>query len=427
MKDKMMIERQNSGVLGPKRLGDFLLPLQVTLLVFSGLLVMQMSRPTTLEASEERNLLASRPRRLRQTPTVIASHIDYKRKRAVIDALQKLYEGSTLDKAYVQELLKDGKQLLSQSDTIYHISLPTIGLEEDAEASKKGITVVGDIHGDFFNMIHLFKINGFPSLGRPYIFNGDFTDRGDQSLQCLLGLLLIKRYCNECIHLHTGNHETWMFYTETLKTQVTEVYDWKTYQLVREVLLQLPLGAIVDGRIFVVHGGIPMNGFNLNDLRHYQRGLDVDDQSKEGYLFRRSVWSDPESDDDDDEKDDDDDDFFTKEQVSTRAAERIARYDFEIDEENDDDRGWYTSATTKGFLEKNGLEYVVRAHQSVSAGFRYHHDGKVLTIHSFPKKATDSGAYLNIYSNDRSMNVEQFAGVKHTSINHQSKLDWRAL
>lgn len=235
---------------------------------------------------------------------------------------------------------------------------------------------------------------------------------------------MIKRYCNECIYLHTGNHETWIFYEETIQQQTKELYDEETYRLVREVLLQLPLGAVVDDRIFVVHGGIPMNDFDLNELRHYKRGRDIDDRTKEGYLFRRSVWSDPDYDDD---EEDDDDDEFTDEEAAQQAAERIAKFNFDIDEENDDDRGWFTAKTTKAFLEKNNLEFVVRAHQSVKPGYHYQHDGKVITIHSFPKKAKHSGAYLNIYSNDRSMNVEQFAGVKYSSIDHQSKIDWRAL
>lgn len=271
-------------------------------------------------------------------------------------------------------------------------------------------------------MIHIFKVNGFPSRERPYIFNGDVTDRGDMGLECLLGLLLIKRYCNECMHIHLGNHETAFYYTETLKEQVLKLYDFETYKMVRDVIVRLPLAAVVDDRIYVVHGGIPSSDFMLDDLRHYKRGHDIDYKVREGYLFGRSVWSDPDNDEDDAE----DDDHVDNKTDEERAARR-SQFDFEIEDENDDARGWYSPDTTKTFLERNNLEYLVRAHQNVAGGFRYHHDNRVITIHSNPRNATQIGAYLNVYSNDGSMNIQQFSGVKFSSIDHQSKVDWRSL
>lgn len=52
-----------------------------------------------------------------------------------------------------------------------------------------------------------FFQNGLPSCEKPYIFNGDFVDRGKNSLEILLilfGFLLV--YPND-VHLNRGNHE----------------------------------------------------------------------------------------------------------------------------------------------------------------------------------------------------------------------------
>lgn len=216
------------------------------------------------------------------------------------------------------------------------------------------------------------------------------------------------------MYLHAGNHETRHFYRRKLKDQVLDFYDEETYELVRDVILQLPLGAVVDDRIFVIHGGIPFKGFDLNDLRHYKRGGDIDTESKDKALFYRSVWADP--------TDGDDDWEFHEED-----------YDEDDDEEEDENkRGHFTSNATEIFLKKNNLEYVVRAHEKSKPGFQFHHDGKVITIHSSPKvKKQRSGSYLNIYSNDGSMHIEQFVGGRLspevTSLHHRSQMDWRAL
>ena len=120
------------------RIRLYTLPLQISSLLIATFFVVQILQPLGSFGQLDDTL---HPPGLRHTPLAIISHVDYQKKKEVIADLRKMYEGTKLDTHYVQDTLKQGKVLLSQIDTIYNITMPKIEMEEDPEASKKGITV----------------------------------------------------------------------------------------------------------------------------------------------------------------------------------------------------------------------------------------------------------------------------------------------
>jgi serine/threonine-protein phosphatase 5 len=67
-------------------------------------------------------------------------------------------------------------------------------------------TVCGDIHGQFYDLVNIFKLNGYPSKATKYLFNGDFVDRGSFSVEVMLTLIAWKCVNRDFLHMTRGNH-----------------------------------------------------------------------------------------------------------------------------------------------------------------------------------------------------------------------------
>lgn len=247
-------------------------------------------------------------------------------------------------------LLRVGSELLSKEKNVLKINSP--------------ISVCGDIHGQFYDLIELFSVGGRPPE-QNFLFLGDYVDRGFYSSETFLLLLALKVRYPTKMYLIRGNHET---------RQITKDYgfcdevkrkfnDDTVYECFIEAFNALPLAAVIDEKIFCVHGGLSKDLVSLKQIDEIERFVEPPDDG----LFSDLLWSDP-------------DDSITGYQESVRGAGYI-----------------FGADATEKFLKDNNLEFMCRAHQVAQEGYMSWFGGKCFTVWSAPNYCYRGGNLASVY------------------------------
>lgn len=261
------------------------------------------------------------------------------------DFIKRLLDAGYTGKVTKSVCLKNAEIIaICQRARECFLSQPAL-LELDAP-----VKIVGDVHGQYTDLIRLFEMCGFPPSSN-YLFLGDYVDRGKQSLETILLLLCYKLKYPENFFLLRGNHEcanvtrVYGFYDECKRRCNVKI--WKTFV---DCFNTLPIAAVVAGKIFCVHGGLSPALSQMDDIRNIARPTDVPEYG----LLNDLLWSDP-----------------AEMEQDWEANERGVSYCF-------------GKRVIMQFLADHDFDLICRAHMVVEDGYEFFNDRVLVTVFSAP-------------------------------------------
>ncbi|XP_019874871.1 serine/threonine-protein phosphatase 5 [Aethina tumida] len=294
----------------------------------------------------------------------------------MIDLMNMYERQGTLHRKYAYKILKDIKAYFMTQPSLVEVP---IGDEET-------FTVCGDIHGQYYDLLNIFKLNGLPSETNPFLFNGDFVDRGSFSVECIFTLFGFKLLYPNHFFMSRGNHESSIMnemygfdgevkakYSAQMAELFTEVYNW------------LPLAHCLNKRVLVMHGGLfSRDDVTLDEIRKIDRNRQPPDEGPMCEL----LWSDPQP------------------QNGRSDSKRGIGCQFGPD-------------VTQKFLQLNKLDYIIRSHEVKKDGYEVAHNGKCITVFSAPNYCDsmgNKGAFIKLKGKDMVPKYTTYEAVPHPNV-----------
>lgn len=256
----------------------------------------------------------------------------------VDDMISRFKKGKRIHKKYVYQVVAAVKNIVYDEPTM---------VETEIEQGHQ-LTVCGDTHGQFFDLLEIFRLNGFPTASHAYLFNGDFVDRGSWSTEVVLLLYAYKWLFPKAFFLNRGNHETDdMNRVYGFEGECKAKYNDRVFKLFSESFSALPLATLIAEKYLTLHGGLFSDDkISLDDIRKFDRHQQR--QPGQQGLMMEMLWTDPQA------------------AQGRGPSKRGVGLQFGPD-------------VTKRFCEANGLEAIIRSHEVRMEGYEVEHDGRCVT------------------------------------------------
>lgn len=272
------------------------------------------------------------------------------------ELLIRLWKGQLPTPIELKWLVESATEILRSEPNVLKIDAP--------------VTIVGDIHGQFDDLVEVFRISGLPPFSK-YLFLGDYVDRGAESVQVISLLLALKIKYPKVFWLIRGNHESMQMTQEYgFRQEILQKYRSEmVYLMFKDLFEAFPIASIIGSSIFCVHGGFSQGAMTIKEIEELNRFREIPPSG----TLTDMLWADPCG----------DDDYFVK------GKQRNAGVN-------------YGGRATLEFLKRNNLSLIARAHEFMDKGSKYCHSMKVLTIFSAPNycsSASNDGAILLVDEN----------------------------
>ncbi|ODV74466.1 protein serine/threonine phosphatase [Cyberlindnera jadinii NRRL Y-1542] len=288
--------------------------------------------------------------------------------------LIKFYkDGGKLPRKYLYALLMKAHQVLKQEPAYKEIKTSEIG----------DFTVVGDVHGQYYDLINMFTKNGFVHEKHGYLFNGDLVDRGSWSVEVIVTLLFYKILYPDHLHINRGNHETdGMNKMFGFADEVKHKHGAKPLAMFQEIFTEMPLLTLINDDYLVMHGGLISNPtMTLAELKDKVTKLSNPREGVEMEL----LWSDP------------------QEEEGFGTSKRGIAFQFGPD-------------ITRQFCDTNNLKAIIRSHEVRMGGYSEEHDGKCITVFSAPNYCDSTGNIGAVINFKDELEYFTFEAVEHPAV-----------
>ncbi|CAF0929609.1 unnamed protein product [Adineta steineri] len=373
--------------------------------------VTKLLQKAGLPVEEQELLRLTNPDSITVEPNYQGPRIDGQiTRQTFVDLIDAFRKGQILHEKYVCKILHQARAILKSLPNFNHIDLSNL----------HHVFIIGDLHGQLADLLHIFSENGLPANDNAYIFNGDFVDRGHNSVEVILLLMTALILNPSSVFLNRGNHEDIMVTVRYgFQNEVNQKYGRRKASLLdlfKDIFSWLPLYSFVDAgksRFIIMHGGIS-DRINLKKLNSITRNryisIEVPPPSRQGgkklteeedneyRQVQDLFWSDP--------------DPHGRLGCRKNDARKMACF--------------FGSDITEQFLKRYNLSMIIRSHQVKQEGYEYTHDGKVLTVFSASNYCGGSnwGAILQWDYNDEEPRIISYKilAVEMTKLSFNKKV-----
>jgi len=316
----------------------------------------------------------------------------------VQELLEWYKTGHSLPRRYVWEIILGAYDVFSKEQSLVDVNV------------EEGMTcdIVGDVHGQFYDYLHLLELMGLPDEKHMVLMNGDLVDRGSWSMEVIVVAFAFKWLYPTRMFINRGNHEAKdMNRNYGFEGEAKSKHGEMTYKLFAHVFTALPLGCLISAtlpptevaapppaleapilspegrkRYMVVHGGLfSKDGVTLDDIRSIDR---IGKQPGVEGIMCELLWTDP------------------QEMPGRGPSKRGVGISFGPD-------------VTRRWCEANHVTGIFRSHEVRQQGYAIEHEGLCTTVFSAPNyvdQGGNKGAFVRVHPTG-SLEYTQFDAVPH--------------